>query len=332
LPARLARRWLARVARTLAVVAVVSVLLAAGLLAVVLIPTRTDPTPGFDDRKGRVATVHRTGTSVVGEDRLTEVSLVSSSGLRVELTVRVPPGPVGPRPLVVMLAGQGTGRDAVRYTASTRGIVVAALSYPYYGDKDAGTLALILDLPAIQRALLDTIPAVMLATDWLTEQPYVDPRRVELAGGSFGAFLVPVAGALDPRFRRVWLVHGGGDPALVLEHGLRENIRFRPARRLAARLLAAVAYAHHLAPEHWVGRIAPRPVIVISASDDESIPRESVAKLHAALGRPSEVIWMSGGHVTPSRETIIESITDLVFERIVEEGPPESSGDRHHSP
>ncbi len=253
---------------------------------------------------------------------LTEVTLISSSGLEVDLTVRVPRDATTPRPLVVLLAGQGTGRDAVRYVANTRGIVAASLSYPYRGDKDAGKLALALDLRNIQKGLLDTIPAVMLAADWLSREPYVDPERIELAGGSMGAFLVSVPGALDTRFRRVWLVHGGGNPARVFEEGLKAHIRFGPSRRLAAKFLATVACSHHLAPEKWVGKISPRPVIVISALDDESIPRESVEILHQALAEPSEVIWMSTGHVMPGREEIIERITDLAFARIMADDAP----------
>jgi len=313
------RRWVRLFLRLLLVTIAVAVVPLAIFLAIVLVPTIRDPSPGFMARKGEIADARETATWMMDNDVLTEVTLTSTSGLEVDLSVRVPSSATSPRPLIILLAGRGTGRDAVRYTAKTRGIVVAALSYPYRGDEEAGTVALVLDLPDIQKGLLDTIPAIMLATDWLTEQPYVDPDRVELAGGSFGAFLVSVPGAMDERFRRVWLVHGGGQPTVVLEHGLKEHIHFAPARRLAARLLGAAAYGHHLAPEKWVGRISPRPVIVISALDDESIPRDCVETLHRALGQPSEVIWMSGQHVMPGREEIIEKITDVVFTRVVEE-------------
>ena len=313
------KRWI-RLFLRLALAATAVAVLACGLfLSVVLVPTIRDPLPDLLARKGELALSRATSSRTIGDDVVTEVTLTSTSGLEVDLSVRVPPGTTSPRPLIILLAGRRTGRDAVRHTAKTRGIVVAALSYPYRGDEDAGTLALALDLPDIQRGLLDTIPAVMLAADWLTEQPYVDPERVELAGGSLGAFLVSVPGALDERFRRVWLIHGGGRPEVVIEHGLKEHIRFAPARRLIARLLSTAAYGHHLAPEKWVGRISPRPVIVISALDDESIPQESVESLHAALGSPSEVIWMSGQHVRPGRDEIIKKITDVVFARMAEE-------------
>jgi dienelactone hydrolase len=288
-------------------------------LGIVLVPVLRDPTERFLDRKGRIASARETATWSAGDATLAEVTVISTSGLEVDFTVRVPrEAGAEPRPLVVILAGQGTGRDAARYAADSRGVVVAALSYPYRRELPRGTLALLGELPAMQRAILDTGPAVLLATDWLLQQPYVDPQRVELAGGSFGAFLVAVPGALDPRFRRVWLVHGGGDPPCVIEHGLRSRIELAPARRVAALLAATIAGSRHLAPEKWVGRISPRPVICINALDDESIPHESVAALHRALREPSEVIWMPGGHVLPERGETIRQLTDLVFTRVAE--------------
>jgi len=315
------RRWARIAIRGVVVLTLVAVGLLAVGLAIVLVPVARDPSPGFIERKGELLAVHETARWIDGPDDLTELTLISTTGLVVDITARVPREPTTPRPAMVLLAGQGTGRDAVRYIHDSRGVVAVSVSYPYRGDKKAGKLALILDTPRIQRSLLDTIPAIMLVADWLIRQPYVDPRRIELAGGSMGAFLVSVPGALDTRFRRVWLVHGGGKPADVLERGLEQHIRSALLRKWTARLLAAAAASHHLAPEKWVGKISPRPVIVISAVDDETIPRECVDTLHRALGQPSEVVWMETGHVMPGREAIIEQLLDLTLRRIKEDEP-----------
>jgi dienelactone hydrolase len=155
----------------------------------------------------------------------------------------------------------------------------------------------------------------MLAMDYLAQQPYVDATRVELVGGSLGAFLVSVPGALDPRFHRVWLIHGAGDPRGVFAHLLTPYIGFGPLRELTAQLLAAITASHHLRPEKWVGRIAPRPVIVVNARGDESLPAASVAALHQALPENSEIIWTEGPHVRPGRKTVVEGLVALVAER-----------------
>ena len=319
-PASRLRRWRRLALRAVLAAAALALLLIALGVAVALAPVMRDPSERFLERKGTIASAEETGAWTLGDTLLKEVTVTSSTGLAVDFSVRVPPEALaGPRPLVVILAGQGTGRDAARYSADSRGVVVAALSYPYRRDLPRGLWNLLAEVPAMQRAVLDTGPAVLLATDWLLEQPYVDRERVELAGGSFGAFLAAVPAALEPRFRRLWLVHGGADSQRVIAQGLRSHIGFGPARRAVAWFLFTVAGGQHLAPEKWVGRISPRPVICINALDDESIPRASAEALHRALGEPHEVIWMPGGHVLPKRGETIRQLTELVFSRVVED-------------
>ena len=119
-------------------------------------------------------------------------------------------------------------------------------------------------------------------------------RSNMLVGVSLGAFLVATPGALDERFRRVWLVQGAGEPADVFAHKFHQSGHSRWFGRLLANTMAALIYSHYLKPERWVGRIAPRPVIVINTRHDETFPASSVAALHKALKMPSEVIWAEG--------------------------------------
>jgi dienelactone hydrolase len=320
------RRWLRRiivVALAIAAVVITAVLV---ILATLLAPALPDPTPGFNDRKGRLAEARITASWREGDSVVREIYLISSSGLRVELTVREPAGARSPRPLVILLGGRRTGRDATLLLEDVQGVVLAGLSYPYRGDPDAKLSALLLDLPEMQRALIDTPPAVLLALDYLLEQPFVDPERVELVGVSFGAFVVSVPGAIDERIRRVWLIHGAGEPVAVLEHVLEHEIPFGPARRAVARLLAVLSCSHHLRPERWVGQIAPRPVVVVNSSEDETFPRSSIEALHKALGESSEIIWMPGGHANPRRTEIIQMIGAVVLARLMTE-PDENETD-----
>jgi hypothetical protein len=305
-------RWLKLVAMFLSTLVIV----VAGVLIYLVAPALPDPVPGFAARKGSLVSAEELGRAIEGQDQIVEMRLRSSSGLSVELGVRMAREPQRPRALVVLLAGLRTGARAVRYMQVPAGIAVAALAYPLPREPRAEGLGYLAWLPAVQRALLDSAPAVMLAMDYLAQQPYVDNTRVELVGGSLGAFLVSVPGALDPRFRRVWLVHGAGDPPGVLAHLLKPYIGFGPLRELTARLLAVIAASQHLRPELWVGRIAPRPVIAVNARGDESLPAASVAALHQALPRNSEIIWTEGPHVRPGRKTVVEGLVALVAERV----------------
>jgi len=285
---------------------------------VLLLPVAGDPSADFLERKGRLASAQITFTEPLADTRLDEVTLTSSSGLRVELSVRVPREAMPPYPVVLLLGGQRTGRNAVRLADETRGVIFAALSYPYEGDPGAKGLALALQLPRMQRALLDTAPAVLLALDYLLELPGADTERVELVGVSFGAFLIGPPGVLDERARRVWFIHGAGQPVDVIEAGLRPHVRNGPLRRTLARYLARVAGARHLAPEKWAGRIAPRRVIAINAVDDDALPRSCIDALHQSLNDPSEVIWTTGGHVLPRKEQVVADLAEQVLAKAME--------------
>ena len=303
----------------------VLVALLAVLAAWLVDPVMRDPTVAFAVRKGRLQDVKVLAATRQGSSTVTELRLVADSGLTVDLTVRVPDGPGIPGPAVLILGGRGTGQDAARLGSDIGDVVVAALSYPFAGDPTVKGMRAVLRIRRIQRAVLDTVPAILLATDYLLEQPYVDPSRLELIGVSLGAFLVSPAGVLDTRIRRLWIVHGAGDPAAVIDYSLQDNVVIRPLRRLIASFLSAVVAGPYLAPERWVGRMSPRPVIAINARDDRRLPRASVYALHAALRDPYEIVWVDGPHVLPSRQEVIETLRAQILERVSYEAFPVGS-------
>ena len=63
------------------------------------------------------------------------VRVQGDNGLRVDLRVLRPGGDVVRRPLVVLLGGHRTGRDAVDLLGAPGAFVVAALDYPYDGPE-----------------------------------------------------------------------------------------------------------------------------------------------------------------------------------------------------
>jgi hypothetical protein len=293
------------------------------LVALILVPAAMlvgpvlrDPTAGFTARKGHLTGVEVRTATGQGSSTVTELRLASDSGLAVDLTIRVPDGPDGRIPTVLILGGRGTGQHAARLGSDIGNVVVAALSYPFVGDPTIKGVRAVPQLARIQRAVLDTVPAILLATDYLLEQPYIDASRFELIGVSLGAFLVSPAGVLDKRIRRVWIVHGAANPTEVIDYALRDRVGIRPLRRLIAALLNVVAAGHYLAPERWVGRISPRQVVAINARDDGDLPRACVDALHAALRDPYEVVWVDGPHVLPSRHEVIENLSAQIRKRL----------------
>lgn len=297
-------------------------LIVAGLLLVALAAARAwllrDPEPRFRARHRGVESVEEGPVRSIGGMTEQDVVVRDSSGLRVEFRLRrrdaVAPGTRAP--LFLLLGGHMSGKESATLIADPRQFLVASVSYPFDGNERVTGVAVVAEVPAIRRAILDTPPAVMLALDYLLKRHDVDTARVELVGASFGVPFAAVAGALDERVRRVWLVQGGADPHALLYEGLREEIGFVPARRMVASLANLLASGPRFAPERWVPRISPRPVVMINTRDDERIPRASSEALHAAAREPKEVVWLPGLHVQPNRPDVLGALIDAVFSRM----------------
>lgn len=254
------------------------------------------------------------------------IELRSNSGLQVQLRVLRPDDAPGPVPVVVLLAGHRTGRNAVDLIGDPGSLAMVALDYPYYGPENIRSkLGYLRSLGDFQTALLDTPPAASIVLDWLETQDWADTSQAELIGISFGAPFVAVAGALDERFGRVWIIHGGAGNRGWIEHNLRDRIPQDWLRPLAATLLHLVVYGASFNTAEWVARIAPRPVVVVGARDDERLPEHKVMALFAAAGEPKELIWTEGGHVDPRRPQLVRQILDIVRARL---GPPEFDAGR----
>lgn len=251
------------------------------------------------------------------------LTLVADNGLTVHARLLRPARVDAPLPGLVLIGGHRTGRDAVDVIGNPGAMAVIALDYPYEGDGDFDSLESFLwNAGALQRGLLDTPPALMLGLDWLLEQPWIDPGRVELAGVSLGAPFATVAGAVDPRFRRVWVIHGGADLRRWIQANLRKLVPRPALRPAAAWLLYAVAYGPSFRPEAWAPRISPRPVVIIGAVEDERLAPEQVQALYDATLQPKSLIWTGGPHVDTGRPEVVGALLDIVRPAVLGEVEP----------
>jgi fermentation-respiration switch protein FrsA (DUF1100 family) len=281
-----------------------------------------DPVPGFADRRGEVASVTRDEATVEEGHYIEAVTVRSTSGVTVPMLVKRPLADSA-APLVVVLGGHATGRDAARLIPDTRGRVVVALSYPYTGPHRMKGLEIFKWAPDIRQALHDTPPAIQLALDWLLQQPWVDAREVHGVGASLGTPFMTVAAALDPRITHVWSVHGAGQSRALLAHNARESMPHLLAP-LAGALADVIISGPYLTPERWAARIAPRPFTMINATNDERLPRAAVEALYDAAQQPKTLLWMPGQHVQPNRPEVVRALVTTVLQRM-EPAPAESN-------
>lgn len=289
-------------------------------------PFARDPSPGYWRPHPAVRAVAadaatREGAYLVQTVRLQAPGPGARDGLTVDLLVKRPapvPGAPAPRgPLVLILGGHHTGREAARLIPDTRGRVVAALSYPYDGPhRPRGLVGVARAAPAVRRAALHTPTAVHVALDWLLAQPYVDPSQVEAVGASLGVPFMIVATATDPRVTRLWALHGAGRSRDLLAHNARGTVPTRPLRWLVAHAADALVAGPRLTPERWVARVSPRPFIMINAESDERLPRRDVLALYHAARAPKTLVWMPGPHVQRNRPEVVRALLDTVFARM----------------
>jgi len=280
-----------------------------------------DPTPYSLARRSRLVSAEVESSAREGPYVVERVRLRAAGGLSVEMAVKRPADHAGRRPLVGILGGMETGRNAVDLIDDTRGTVVAALSYPYRDVRSLHGARVVAEIPAVRRAILDTPPAILLALDHPLAQPYVDPRAAELAGVSLGAPFAVVAGALDPRCRRVWSIHGAGDLEDLLAAGLERSIALAPLRDAVAALAYALGAGPSIAPERWVGRISPRPFVMINGLADERLPRGAILALYARARAPKEIVWLAGRHVEPERRRVVQELVGVVLDRVAPRRP-----------
>lgn len=249
-----------------------------------------------------------------------QVQLSSSSGLEVDLRLSRPVLEAGETvPVIIMLGGEGTGRDAVDLVGAPHGVAYVALDYPYHGDQELDAFwESIAAIPGIQQAFLDSPAALMLALDWLERQPWFDPGHVELVGASLGVPFTAVAGALDTRFTRVWLLHGGARNLPWVMHVGRRYIENRFLRSLVARGALLLVHGASFDTMDWIPAIAPRPLVVVAARNDDFVPAEAQQPF-IDTARDSdyvELLWTEGQHIRPSRKDELRQLLDLVLSRV----------------
>lgn len=278
-------------------------------------------------RHGTIAEVSRAAKRMTAEGYLDEtLTLTADTGLSVDVRVRRPAAETGRRlPVLLVLGGHRTGRDAVELAGAPDGLVYAAIDYPYEGShRLRGGWQILRAIPGIQRAFLDTPPALSLALDWLLAQPWADPARTELVGVSLGVPFVAAAGALDERFRRVWLIHGAGNNHAWLEHNLREDFPVDWQRAVMTEVFYTLIYAETFRTARWVQAIPPRPAVIIAAREDERLPPAALEPLPAVAAREPAVdlLWTDGLHIDPDRPEVIRQLLDLVLVRVRRDPPP----------
>ncbi len=260
--------------------------------------------------RARAGQLVRAVETPVASDTLCRTSwldLIGSTGFRAEAGLLVPVGNDRRLPAAILLGGKATGKHAIDYVLDRSEMAVLALDYPYEPRPSYTLPTFAADIPAIQGALFDMIPATQLAVDYLTQRADIDTNRIVVIGYSFGAPFVPMILRNDPRPSVAVIVYGGGGLTSLIRHNVR---RYEgPIVSTAVGWISGLLL-HPLEPLRWVDRIAPRPVLFLNGSNDEQIPRANADALFEAAREPKTRILLPSGHVRPDNVRLTRMILD----------------------
>jgi hypothetical protein len=269
---------------------------------------------GYRRLTGRLVAAETSAARPRGRYAAHAIRLRSSSGLvATGRLLRPTAASIRCYPAVLLQDGrEDDSRVIGRLPAEFGDVVVLALDYPAEIPRLMRLRDVVLHGQRLQDAARK-IPALFsLGASYLAQRSDVDSTRIALAATSFAVPFATIAAAADERFRNVALIYGAGDLVSVVAANL--TIRPRALRRPAA-WLATRPFAE-FAPERFVSRIAPRPIVMVNGVDDPQMPVTAVRRLYDAARAPKSLIWLRTGHLAPTDSALIRSLVDTALARL----------------
>lgn len=214
----------------------------------------------------------------------------------------------GSFPCILMLHIAGGDFElsrAVSQMLASQKIAVLFIKMPYYGERRPSGVRVRMLSNDLERGLLSmrqTVLDLRRACDWIETEPDLDSRRIGVMGISLGAITGSLASAIEPRITHACLIMGGA----ALHHVLYESVE-REAKSYREQWVRAGGTRESFAkvmgpydPATYANRLSRRVVLMISASEDKTIPRQCTQALWDATGR-QRVIWYPAGHYSMAK-------------------------------
>jgi dipeptidyl aminopeptidase/acylaminoacyl peptidase len=254
------------------------------------------------------------------EEKVTFVS----GGLKLAGVLHVPDGDAArPRPAFLVLHGFGSNKDSGGTVATARlyaSLGYVALRFDMRGCGES-------EGPRGRVICLEQVEDTKSALAFLAGRPGVDPQRIAVSGQSFGAAVAIYTAGVDPRVAACVSSGGWGDGAKkfrkqhaspeawkrftdMMERGKRERERtgksimvsrydivpIPPGLRgnlsqnsIMEFPFEVVETMYAFTANDVVGKIAPRPLLLLHSSNDSVTPTEQSLDLFARAGQPTDL-------------------------------------------
>ena len=250
-------------------------------------------------RPGLPLHVHVSNGGREGSLRIERISYTSVDGQRVPALFAIPTDnpPLG---CLMYQGGLGQTKEALpqlREGAANLRLATFTIDPRNGGARgSAAQMVAALKTPETLLAmLLDTVVDLRMGLDYLDSRPECR-HNIAYMGTSFGGVVGALFGGQDPRLKAVVLTSIGATFKEAMLHGsvAAQHIRDLPvqvpgAANNPALLARAVSILGPYDPAKWVGKIAPRPVMLINGRFDPLVVPGDALELAAAACRPEEL-------------------------------------------
>ena len=211
--------------------------------------------------------------------------------------------PVGPGPYRCVLHAHGVtshkdGAYGLRDLLVPGGYALFVIDARFHGERDNSTrFSEIQHFPGLARELFQgNVVDLRRALDYLEQRPDCVPGKLGFVGTSMGGWIGAALAGADERVQAPVLLFSGADYRLWFTTGHPGVVGIFYEYGNPASLEATLAALDPLDPVKWVGKIAPRPVLMVHGDADDAVPPATGQVLFDAALDPKTILWYPGGH------------------------------------
>jgi pimeloyl-ACP methyl ester carboxylesterase len=250
--------------------------------------------------------VQRSKAEREGPLRVQKIDYRSVDGERVPALFAVP---TGPRPLGCLIFVPGFGQPKEAQPELREGLASLRLATFTIDARNVGARggpkqadAAIKEPEGVRAMLLDTVADLRVGLDWLERRPECR-SNIAVLGTSFGGTVATHLAAQDHRIKAAVLTSVGATykQTILMKPLAAKNVPNLPdyvpdASDDPKALEHAVKVLSPYDLERWIGRISPRPVMLINGRFDPIVAPGDALQLAAAARSPKTVLYFGGGH------------------------------------